>query len=134
MAQSNHLFKINRCIHRGMEIFFAYDSADCLALLKDMNFDALVLKYELKQTNNISVYQLLTEADAKKIFTFFVSSEMEEEVFKMLFSFDISHYFLEPVSFQDLFQRIIEVKVHHENAFLTKRITELLFAMLCFCV
>ena len=106
-----------------------FDSAECLAQLKENSFDALVLKYELKQTDNVSVHQLLTEADERKISTFFVSSEMEEEVFKMLFEFDISHYFLEPVSFQDLFRRIIETKVHHENASLTRRITELLHTL-----
>ena len=126
VAQSNHLFKIDRCIHRGMEIFFAFDSADCLVQLKQNSFDALILKYELKQTSDVSVHELLFEADQKKISTFFVSSEMEEEVLKMLFRFDISHYFLEPVSFQELFQRIIEIKTHQENVSLTKRITELL--------
>ncbi|MBR5290378.1 MAG: sporulation initiation factor Spo0A C-terminal domain-containing protein [Erysipelotrichaceae bacterium] len=129
VAQSNHLFKIDRCIHRGMEIFFAFDSADCLLQMKQKSFDALILKYELKQTEDVSVYELLSEADQMKISTFFVSSEMEEEVLQMLFQFEISHYFLEPVSFHELFQSIIEVKTHHENVFLTKRIAELLHTL-----
>ena len=71
-----------------MEIFFAFDSADCLLQMKQKSFDALILKYELKQTEDVSVYELLSEADQMKISTFFVSSEMEEEVLQMLFQLE----------------------------------------------
>lgn len=129
VAQSSHLFKIHRCIHRGLELHFTYDSSDCLLRLTNQHFDALVLKYELHKTDDVCVRHILSEAGKRNISTFFISAQMEEEVLSMLFQYDISYYFLEPVSFQQLYQKVSSVKAYDENTLLNKSVTSLLHTL-----
>ncbi|MBE6107646.1 MAG: hypothetical protein E7192_03305 [Erysipelotrichaceae bacterium] len=129
VAQSSHLFRVDSCIYQGMEIHFSYDAEDCLNKLNNHRFDALILQYELRNKGNMSASSILNEKSEDSIPVFLISRSMNEEVMGLLFCCRIHHYFMEPISYREVFDKLSEIKGNQENHLLEKRVKELLYTL-----
>lgn len=129
VAQSSHLFRIDQCIHQGIEFHFSFDSSDCLSKMHQHQYDLIVLHNAINKSGQVDVHAILSESNRRNLEVFLISSKMDEHVIDVLFRYAISHYFVEPVSLQTLFQKIETMKGSNENGILAKRAAELLHTL-----
>ncbi len=129
VAQSSHIFRVDSCIYRGMEVHFSYNAEDCLNKLRNTRFDALILQNGIKSKGKITVRTILEEKNEGSIPVFLISKELDEEVMTLLFSCRIHHFFMEPISYREVFDKLSEIKGVQEVHLLEKRVGELLYTL-----
>ncbi len=129
VAQSSHMLRVDSCIHKGMEIHFSYDANDCMKRMMKADFDALVLKDDIKRKEGISIRTVLNRANELEIPAFVISQNINEEMLDLLFNCSVHHYFMEPVSFQDLFDKLNQLRGKEESLHLERKAGELLHTL-----
>lgn len=126
MAQTNHIFHLDRFIYRGMELHFVFDSLECIHKLKKNHYDALVVQMGFDQR---CVSEILKTASEENVSVFCIFEQMNNEMMELLFSYQVKYYFLGPVSFQEICNKLCEMKGQKEKFNLSKKSAELLHTL-----
>ena len=126
VAQSETRFQLECCIHQGMEMNFAYDSLKCFSFMKEIQYDALVLSTELEEKEDVTIHEILHEAENQRIPVFCIIHAAEVDVLKLLFDYSISYCFFKPISYHDILNKLNELKGTNERVDVEKRVSELL--------
>ncbi len=129
VAQSSHKLRVDSCIHKGMEIHFSYDANDCIRKMRKMSFHALVVKDDIKRKEGINVRSVLNLANELRIPVLLISQNLNEEMLDLLFNCSVQHYFMEPVSFQDLFDKLDKLRGKEEGLHLERKAGDLLHTL-----
>ena len=129
VAQSSHRYRIESCIHRGMEIRFCYDTQDCFREMLYSDVNTLVLKDNLEIKEKIDIREILTFANHHHMTTILISQELSEEVMELLFHYNVHHYFMEPVLLQDVFDKLEMIKGNEEVIQMEKKAGQLLHTL-----
>ena len=106
-----------------------FDAADCLAHLVNHHYDALILHLDLDYGQERKIKEILDEASRREISAFCISEQLNSDVMDLLFCYRITHYFLEPVSYRDIFTKLDSLKGSRESSSLSKKAAGLLHTL-----